>query len=130
VLAGVEWKRLNIFVKNPNMLMRLLITSLVAFALSYLLSGIAIDSFWTAIVLAVVLAVLNAVVRPLLVLLTLPVTFLTLGLFLLVINALMILLADKLIDGFEVSNFWWALLFSLLLSGISSLMYKRKNTRR
>jgi len=112
------------------MLMRLLITSLVAFALSYLLSGIAIDSFWTAIVLAVVLAVLNAVVRPLLVLLTLPVTFLTLGLFLLVINALMILLADKLIDGFEVSNFWWALLFSLLLSGISSLLYKRKNTRR
>lgn len=110
--------------------MRLLITSLVAFALSYLLSGIAIDSFWTAIVLAVVLAVLNAVVRPLLVLLTLPVTFLTLGLFLLVINALMILLADKLIDGFEVSNFWWALLFSLLLSGISSLLYKRKNTRR
>jgi putative membrane protein len=108
------------------MLMRLIINSIVAFALSYLLSGIAIDSFWTAIVVAIVLAVLNAIVRPLLILLTLPITLVTLGLFLLVINALIIELADKLIDGFEVRNFWWALLFSLLFSGISSLLYAKK----
>lgn len=107
--------------------MRLIISSIVAFALSYLLSsGISIDSFWTAIVVAIVLAVLNAIVRPLLILLTLPITIFTLGLFLLVINAIIILLADKLIDGFEVKNFWWALLFSLLLSGITSLLYNKK----
>jgi putative membrane protein len=114
------------------MLMRIIITSIVAFGLSYLLNGIAIDSFWTAIILAVVLALLNAIVKPLLILFTLPITILTLGLFLLVINAIIILLADKLLTGFEVRNFWWALLFGVLLSAISSLMYgtgkKEKNS--
>jgi putative membrane protein len=113
------------------MFMRLIITSIVAFALSYLLNGVIIDSFWTAIVLAIVLAILNAVVKPLLILLTFPITLVTLGLFLFVINALIIILADKLIDGFEVKSFWWALLFGLLLSGLTSLLYteKKKGTQ-
>lgn len=110
--------------------MRLLITSIVAFALAYVLSGVAMDSFWTAIVLAIVLAVLNAIVKPLLILLTLPATILTLGLFLFVIDALVILLADKLLDGFQVRNFWWALLFGLLLSLVTSLLHSNRKERR
>jgi len=106
--------------------MRLIITSIVAFGLSYVLSGVGMDSFWTAILLALVLAVLNAIVRPLLILFTLPITLLTLGLFLFVINAIIILLADKILDGFQVRNFWWALLFGLLLSGVTSLLYNEK----
>lgn len=112
-----------------NILMRIIVTSIVAFGLAYLLSGVMLDSFWTAILLAIVLAVLNAIVKPLLVIFTFPITILTLGLFLFVINALIILLADKILDGFAVKNFWWALLFGLLLSGISSLLYSEKKER-
>jgi putative membrane protein len=108
------------------MLMRIIITAIVAFALSYILSGVVIDSFWTAILLSIVLAILNSLVKPILVVLTFPITILTLGLFLLVINALIILLADKLLDGFQVKNFWWALLFGLLLSAVTSLLYSDK----
>ncbi len=109
--------------------MRLIITSIVAFGLSYILSGVGMDSFWTAILLALVLAVLNAIVRPLLILFTLPITLLTLGLFLFVINAIIILLASKILDGFHVRNFWWALLFGLLLSGVTSLLYNQKKEK-
>lgn len=109
--------------------MRLIITSIVAFGLSYLLEGIKFDSFWTAIILAIVLAVLNAIVKPLLILFTLPITLFTFGLFLFVINALIILLAEKLVDGFQVDGFWWALLFSLLLSLLTSILYKEKKEK-
>jgi len=109
-----------------NFFLRIIITSIVAFGLSYILSGIEIKSFWSAIVLAIVLAILNAIVKPFLILLTLPLTLVTLGLFLFVINALIILIADSFIDGFEVDGFWWALLFSLLLSIVSSLLFKDK----
>ncbi len=105
-----------------NFLMRLLITAIVAFGLSYLLPGITIDSFVTALILAIVLAILNTLVKPLLVLFTLPITIITLGLFLLVINALIILLADKLVDGFHTEGFWTALLFSIVLSVTTSLI--------
>lgn len=113
-----------------GLVMRIIITAIVAFGLSYILSGIMIDSFWTAIILAIVLGLLNAIVKPLLILFTLPITILTLGLFLFVINALIILIADALLDGFEARNFWWALLFGLLLSFITSLLYtdKRKDS--
>lgn len=109
-----------------NFIMRIIVTSIVAFGLSYILKGIHINNFWTAIVLALVLAVLNGIVKPILIILTLPITIITLGLFLFVINAGMILLADDLIGGFGVDNFWWALLFSLLLSVATSLLYKEK----
>ncbi len=105
-----------------NFLVRLLISALVAFGLSYLLPGIHIDSFVTALILALVLALLNALLKPFLVLLSLPITIITLGLFLLVINAAIILIAAKLVDGFKVDGFWWALLFSILLSVTSSLL--------
>ncbi len=102
--------------------MKLLLTGVAAMLSAYILPGVTIDGFMTAIILAVVLAVLNAVVKPVLVILTIPVTVLTLGLFLLVINALIILLADSLIAGFDTSGFFAALLFSLVLSVITAVL--------
>jgi putative membrane protein len=113
-----------------NFIMRIIVTSIVAFGLSYILSGVRINAFTTAIVLALVLAVLNAIVKPILILITLPITLVTLGLFLFVINAGIILLADKFIKGFQVNGFWWALLFSLLLSIVTSVLYKEKTDEK
>lgn len=103
-----------------NFIIRLLVTAFVAYGLSTILSGVHIPDFKDALIFAIVLALLNAFVKPLLLLFTLPATIITLGLFLFVINALIILLADKIMDGLSVDGFWWALLFSLLLSLISS----------
>ncbi|WP_439882802.1 phage holin family protein [Pontibacter sp. MBLB2868] len=103
-------------------IIKLLITAAAAMLSAYILPGVHIDSFLTALILALVLAVLNAIVRPVLVFLTIPVTVLTLGLFLLVINALIILLADWLVAGFDVSGFFAALLFSLVLSIITAII--------
>jgi putative membrane protein len=113
-----------------NFIMRIVVTSIVAFGLSYILNGVHFDTFTSAIVLAIVLAILNAIVKPLLILITLPITVVTLGLFLFVINALIILLADSLIKHFHVDGFWWALLFSLLLSIVTSLLYKEKREEK
>jgi putative membrane protein len=103
-------------------IIRILITAAVAFGLSRLLDGVHIDKFSTAVIFALVLAVLNAIVKPILVILTLPVTIITLGIFLFVINALIMLMASSLI-GFKVDGFWWALIFSLILTVLSSLLY-------
>jgi putative membrane protein len=108
-----------------NIILRIIISAIVAFALSYLLSGVHIQSFVTALILAIVLGLLNIFVKPLLIILTLPITIFTFGLFLFVINALIILLAAKFVNGFRVDGFWWALLFSLLLSVLTSFFYKR-----
>ena len=110
-----------------NFIIRLLVTAAVAYGLAYLLKGIHIDSYWTALVFALVLAIVNLIVRPLLVILTIPLTLITLGLFLFVINALMVLLASKVVDGISVNGFWWALLFGLLLSIVSSLFLSSKS---
>lgn len=107
-----------------NFLIRILITGLVAFGLAKVLNGIHIDTLWTAIVFALILAVLNVLVKPVLIILTLPLTILTLGLFLFVINTLVVLLASRLIDGLSIANFWWGLLFALLLSLITSVINK------
>ena len=106
-----------------NFFIRLLISALVAFGLSYLLPGVHIDSFVTALILALVLAVLNMLLKPIMVILTLPITIITFGLFLLVINAAIILLASKMVGGFKVDGFWWALLFSILLSVVTSILH-------
>ncbi len=108
-------------------LLRIVITAVVAFALSSVLPGIHIDTFWTAIVLSLVLAVLNFLLKPILVILTLPITIVTFGFFLFVINALIVWFAGKLVGGFYVDSFMWALLFSLLLSLLTSLLYKEKD---
>ena len=106
-----------------GMIIRILLTGIVVVLLAELLPGVAVASYWTAILVAVLLALLNFIVKPILVLFTLPITIITLGLFLLVINAIIILLADAFIGGFEVSGFWIALLFSLLLSLFQSILF-------
>ena len=103
-----------------NFIIRLLITAAVAYGLSMILSGVHIPDFTDALIFALVLALLNVFVKPLLIILTLPISIVTLGLFLFVINALIILLADKFMDGITIDGFWWALVFSLILSVVSS----------
>ena len=105
-----------------NFILRLLISGIIAYVLAKILSGVHISNITTAIIFALVLACLNAIVKPILVLLTLPITVVTLGHFLFVINALIILLADKLLDGIRVDGFWWALIFSVILSVFSSAL--------
>lgn len=107
-------------------LLKVLITAVNAFLLAYLLPGIHIRDFLTAIVVAFVLALLDAVVKPVLVLFTLPATIFTLGLFLFVINAVIILIDAYFVGGFEISppKFWYALLFSILLSIVNSVVHK------
>jgi putative membrane protein len=105
-----------------NFLVRLLISTLAVILSAYILPGVAVDSFMTAIIVAVILSLLNVIVKPILVILTIPFTIFTLGLFLLVINAIIILMTDWIIDGFVVNGFWYALLFSIVLSIINSLL--------
>jgi len=103
-------------------LAKLIVSAIAVLIVSYLLPGVHVDSFLTAIVVAVVLSFLNTVIKPLMIILTIPITIFSFGLFLLVINAFMILLADKLIDGFEVKNFWWALIFSFAMGIVTSIL--------
>ncbi|WP_028290204.1 phage holin family protein [Olleya sp. ITB9] len=105
-----------------NLIIRLLINAIAVFALAHVLNGVYLDNYVTAIIVAIVLSILNLIVKPILVVLTLPITILTLGLFLFVVNGLMILLADKFIDGFAVSSIWTAILFSILLSILQWLL--------
>jgi putative membrane protein len=111
-------------------IIKILAIAAVSFILSKILAGVHVDDFWTALVFAIVLALLNVFAKPLLILLTLPVTILTLGLFLFVINALMVLLASRFVEGFRIDGFWWGLLFSLLLSVVMSLIDRQKEIDR
>ena len=106
-----------------KLIIKLLLNAAAVVILSKVLSGVSVDSYTTAIIVALVLSVLNVLVKPILVIFTLPITILTLGLFLLVINALIILLADNLIDGFSVGSIWIAVLFSILLSILQSVLH-------
>jgi putative membrane protein len=107
-----------------NFITKTFICAIVAFVLSKILSGVHIDSIVTALIFAVVLSLLDFVVKPILVVLTLPVTIVTLGLFLFAINAIVILLAAKLIDGIKIDGFWWAMLFSIILSIFDTAVQK------
>ncbi len=106
-----------------KIIIRLLLNAIAVFFLAHVLNGVQVDNYVTALIVAIVLSVLNLLVKPLLVILTLPITIITLGLFLLIINAIIIFLADHLIDGFSVSSLWTAILFSILLSILQSLLH-------
>ena len=106
-----------------NTLIKLLITAASAFLLAKLLyPHVNVDGFMSALIFAIVLAILNLVVKPILSILSLPVTILTLGLFTLVINTLIVLLADWFTDGITIEGFWWAFVLSILLSLITSVL--------
>lgn len=104
-------------------IVKLLLTALAVVILAKILPGIWVDGYTSAIIVAIVLALLKIFVRPLLIFLTLPITFLTFGLFILIVNAIIVLMADYLISGFAVSSIWWALLFSLLLAVFESILF-------
>ena len=103
-------------------IVRIIITALAVVICSYILPGVSVEGGLTALIVAAVLALLNAFVKPLLVILTIPITIFTLGLFLLVINALMILAAAEIVHDFHVSGFWAALLFSIVLTIVVSML--------
>ena len=103
-----------------NALVKILLSSIAVVIASYLLPGVYVDDFITAVIIAVLLSLLNVTVKPLLIILTISITVFTLGLFLLVINALIILMTSAIVPGFVVDNFWWALVFSLILSLINT----------
>jgi putative membrane protein len=106
---------------SNNFFVRLLLTALAVLVTAYLLPGVYVTNFFWALLVAVVLALFNVTIKPLLVIITIPITVFTLGLFLLVINAVIILLASAIIPGFTVDGFWWAMGFSLVLYLINTI---------
>ena len=101
-----------------------LLNSVSVYATSSLLKGVEIKNFWSAVFVAALLAIVNVFVKPILVILSLPITILTFGLFVWVINAALILLVDAMVEGFKVKSFGWALAFGLVMSVISWVLFK------
>lgn len=104
-------------------ILRLVLSAIAVVLIAKLLPGVGLGNYTTALIVAAVLAILNVLVKPILVIFILPITVVTFGLFLLIINAIIILLADKIIDGFSVASLWTAILFSILLSILQSILY-------
>lgn len=107
-----------------KILVNWLISTLAIVTAAYLLPGVHIQNFMAALVAALVLGIVNAVLRPVLLFLTLPLNFLTFGLFTLVVNAALIMLTSTVVVGFVVENFWWALIFGLVLSIINFFLHR------
>jgi len=105
-----------------SLIISIILSSLAVYFTAWLLPGISIKNYGTAIILAIVLGLLNAILKPILQFLSFPITILTLGLFLLVINAAIVLIASSLVKNFHVNNFWWALLFSIIVSLVTNLL--------
>jgi putative membrane protein len=106
-----------------GLIIRIIVTACLVFGIAHFLPGVHVAGFYTAAVVAVVLGLLNVFIKPIMVLLTLPFTIVTLGLFLLVINALVIVLCTKIVGGFTVDTFWVAMFFSIILSISQSIAY-------
>lgn len=105
-----------------GIIIKWLIATVAIIITSYLLPGVTVSGFLAAVIAAAALGIINAILKPILVILTLPVNILTLGLFTLVINALLVMLMAMIVAGFEVKNFWWALLFGVILSVITPIL--------
>jgi len=103
---------------------RLIVQALAIYITAWLLSGVSVDGLYASLVVAIVLSLINTFIKPVLLLLTLPINVITLGLFTFVVNALLILAADHLVQGFAVANFWWAIIFGLVLSVINWVLVK------
>ena len=106
-----------------EILVHILVTSVLLLLVAKIVSGIEIRDWGAAVITAIVLGIVNAVIKPVLVILTIPITILTLGLFLLVINALMLWMAGGLVSGVRIAGFWYALLGSIVLSILNTLVY-------
>ena len=104
-------------------ILRILLTAVAVWIIAHVLPGVSVENESSAIWVAVVLGLLRITVKPLLIFFTLPATIVTLGLFLFVINTIIILIAGNLVDGFGVSGFWSAFIFSILLSFLQSVLF-------
>lgn len=113
-----------------KLILKLLVSAAVTFILARILPGVHVDSYGTAIWFAIVLGLLNVFLKPLLILFTLPLTLLTFGLFLFIINTVTVLLASDWVKGFDIDSFGWGLLFSLLLTIITSLLFREETRQR
>ena len=108
--------------KELGLLAKLLVNTLSIFLAGYLLSGVYVESLGTALMVSVMLAILNVTVKPILILVTFPITVLSLGLFLVVINVIVFRIASGLIGGFYIDGFFWALLYSVVVSIVNSVL--------
>lgn len=113
-----------------RIILRLLVTAAIAFIMAQVLPGVHVADYGTAILFAVVLGFLNIFLRPILIILTLPLTVLTFGLFLFIINTLTVLLASDWVKGFQIDSFGWGLMFSLLLTGSTYLLFREEDRQR
>lgn len=107
-----------------HILLAIIINTLAVLFTAYILPGIHLSGFWSALFVAIVLGIVNAIIRPIIFILTLPINILTLGLFSFVIMGLMVYLVSALVPGFKVDNFGWAILFALIVSIINWLLWK------
>jgi len=105
-----------------RIIVNLLVTALLVFLLANFLPGVSVDGYGSSIIVVIVLTLLNIFIKPILQIISIPVTILTLGLFLFVINALIIWMCSGLVSGFQIDGFWYALLFSLVLSIVQSIV--------
>ena len=110
-------------------LIHFLVSAVAILITAYVLPGVSVDGILAAFILAVILGVINTFIRPVLVMLTLPLSIVTLGLFVLVINALLVMLASYIVPGFAVAGFWYAFLFGIVLAIVSYVlqMFEREN---
>ena len=106
-----------------SFIISLLISALAVVCSAYLLPGISVKNFGQAILVALFIGLANAIIKPIMIFLTFPITVVTLGLFLFVINAIIILLVSALLPNFKVRNFGWALLFSIVLSVVNWILH-------
>ena len=110
--------------KKPGILTKIVVNTLSIFTASYLLKGVYVNSFNTALVVAIILAVLNVTIKPFLILITFPITLLSFGLFLFVINVIVFRIASSLVTGFYIDGFLWALMFSFLVSIVNGVLFE------
>lgn len=109
-----------------GLVVKLLVNAFAVMVTAYLLPGVRVDGYFPAMVLVVVLGLLNILVKPILHILALPITIMSLGLFAIVVNAVVILIADKIVSGFSVDGFWWAVWFGLVLWLVNWFLGKMK----
>lgn len=113
-----------------KIILRLLVVAAVAFLLAQWLPGVKVDNYLTAIWFAAVLGLLNVFLKPILVVVTIPITILTLGIFLFFINTITVLIASNLVPGFTIDSFWHGVLFSFLLSLTTSVLFREEDRQR
>jgi len=101
----------------------LIVNTLAVLITAFILPGVVVSSFFTRLVVAIMLGLVNMLIKPILILLTIPLYVITLGFFAFIVNALLVILVSKLVPGFEVKNIWWAMLFSVILSLVTSFLF-------